>query len=343
MVYSSSSVISLQERGDSLFYLKRHAGRLVLGLGAMILFTLWDYQKFVRYGVLLCLFFFCLLPLVYVPGLGVEVNGSRRWIQIAGVMIQPSEYFKVAYIIFLAKILSTLDQVKDKFKKVILPQLVFLSAVFILIQKEPNLSTALLVLGIGLCMIFLVYQNHFLLLGIAVGGLGGILYLIFETPYRLKRVTAFLNPFENEQESGYQIIQSFVSLGSGGWTGLGLGESRQKFFYLPEEHTDFIFAVLGEEFGFLGCLIVIIAFMLFVWRGVVIASQIGEPLGKLLAFGVVCYIVFQILINLLVVAGLIPPTGVPLPFVSYGGSSLVANLIGVGILLNISRYCHFSK
>jgi len=338
MVFSSSSVISLHERADPLYFFRRHVFRVGLGIALMAALSYFDYRKVLKFGPLICGVSILLLFLVLIPGIGVLVQGGRRWMDIGGFRFQPSEIFKLAYVIFLANSLSMIASFQRPFVKLILPHFLLLGVCSGLIVMQPNLSTAILIVGIGLSVIFVVYRNRILLLVLGASVPATVGALIWSAPYRMRRITAFLNPFENQQDSGYQIIQSFVSLGSGGLLGLGLGQSRQKFFYLPEEHTDFIFAVLGEEFGFVGCMVVIFSFAVLIYRGLRVALLVPDFGGKLLAFGIVMYLFFQIMLNLAVVSGIIPPTGVPLPFVSYGGTSLVINLAAVGILLSVSRH-----
>jgi cell division protein FtsW len=338
MVYSSSSILSIHKFNDSVFYVKKQAIRVIVGLVAMTCFAYFDYRRLAKISAPFCIFFTVLLVMVYVPGIGVEAGGAHRWIDL-GVMIQPSEYFKVFYILFLATSFSQMHRHSHKFASLVLPHLLFLTFVSGLVLFQPDLSTALLIALIGCFMIFSLYTSRKVLLTVILIGLATVGYQIWKTPYRLQRVVAFLDPGGHKLDSGYQVIQSKISLGSGGLLGLGLGQSRQKYFYLPEEHTDFIFAVIGEEFGYLGSCVIIGGFLLFLWRGVRIALYRRDSLGKLLAFGITAFITFQVLLNLMVVAGLAPPTGLPLPFLSYGGSAMITNLIGVGILLNISRFC----
>jgi cell division protein FtsW len=338
MVFSSSSVTSLEEYSSSLFYLKNHVIRVVAGLVLMIGLIMGDYRKIGKFAIFLLIFGFMLLGATYLPGISHGAGGGRRWLNLYFFRIQPSEFFKIFYIIYLARYFSIKSEESDSFMKKLLPQLVILGAAFILIQRQPDLSTSLLVVVIAFLVFFLAYEKLWILFSMMGGGSLVVMYLIYNTPYRFKRMTAFLDPWKNQLNEGYQIIQSLVSVGSGGLFGLGLGESRQKFFYLPEEHTDFIFAIIGEEFGFFGTMLVIVAFWIVLWRGVKIAYNSTDLFGKYLAFGITGALSVQALLNILVVVGLAPPTGVPLPFVSYGGSSLLTNLIGVGILLNISRF-----
>ena len=338
MVYSSSSIHSLQTFDDSFFYVRRQVIRVLIGLCSMGFFMFFNYRNIARISHWLVLVFTVMLLLVFVPGIGVEAGGGRRWIDLV-VRIQPSEYFKVFYIVFLAKTLVNLHRQENPFLTRILPHLAYMVVIFGLVLMQPDLSTALLIALIGILMIFCVYSKPSLVIGVIILGLAVVSYQVVFTPYRLKRVIAFMNPGEHELGSGYQVLQSKISLGSGGIQGLGLGQSRQKFFYLPEEHTDFIFAVLGEEFGFIGAILVLLAFFLLMSRGLKIARRAPDRLGQLIAFGITGFVIMQVLINMAVVVGLIPPTGVPLPFLSYGGSAMITNLTAMGILLNISAQC----
>lgn len=338
VVYSSSSIHSMHNHEDSLFYVRRQFIRMLIGLVLMVFFAFLDYRKLSKAAPFLCLGATIGLLLVYIPGIGVEAGGGRRWIDVF-VRIQPSEYFKVFYIVFLGTSLSQLHKVEHKFLKLILPHLAFLGFVFLVVLKQPDLSTAFLIALVGVTLICFVYTKPALILGLVIGGAFVVGYQVYKTPYRLKRVIAFMNPSDHELGYGYQVLQSKISLGSGGVTGLGLGQSRQKFFYLPEEHTDFIFAVVGEEFGFIGTFLLLLAFMSLVLRGLRISRYAPDSIGQLIALGIMIYLTLQILFNLMVVVGLVPPTGLPLPFVSYGGNALITNLISAGILLNISSHC----
>ncbi|PCJ19149.1 MAG: putative lipid II flippase FtsW [Candidatus Cloacimonadota bacterium] len=335
MVYSSSSISSLDRFHDSMFYVKRQASRLSIALVLMFFFTFFDYRKLKPLNWFVLGLGYLLLCLIFIPGIGVRAGGASRWIDI-GIRLQPSEFFKLSLLVFAASKLSQIDEVQKKFQTCVLPVIIATSLGFLLIQGS-DLSTSLIIIILGFSLIFSVYLNWWLLSSIFLSSGALISYIILVTPFRLKRVVAFLNPWENQLESAYQIIQSLVSLGSGGLFGLGLGQSRQKFLFLPEEHTDFIFAILGEEFGFVGCIFILLVFFAFCWRGLKIVQNSKDLFGKLLALGIVVYLGMQTVINICVVTGLLPPTGMPLPFLSYGGSSMIANLIAIGILLNISR------
>ncbi|MCJ8344007.1 putative lipid II flippase FtsW [bacterium] len=335
MVYSSSSILSLDRFDDSMFYVKKQASRLSIGLVFMTFFTFFDYRQLKPMHWFVLALGFLLLFLMFVPGISHRAGGASRWINI-GIRLQPSEFFKLSLLVFAASKLSNIDDVKNRFKSCVFPVIVATCLGFFLIQSS-DLSTALIIIVLGFSLIFSVYAKPWFVSSIFIGFISLVSYIILVTPFRLKRIMAFLNPWENQLDSAYQIIQSLVSLGSGGLFGLGLGQSRQKFLFLPEEHTDFIFAILGEEFGFVGCILIMMAFFAFCWRGLKIVQDTKDLFAKLLALGIIIYLGAQIVINVGVVVGLLPPTGMPLPFLSYGGSSMIANLIAIGILLNISR------
>lgn len=336
MVYSSSSVISLQEYAHSFFYVQRQAGRAIIGLLFMALFTFIDYRKLTKIALPACLICFITLLLIHIPGLGHGAGGAKRWLNLYMFRLQPSEFFKIAYVLFLAWCFSVYRQPKQQVS-IIITNVVFLFIACTVIQKQPDLSTAMLIAGTAFIMLSVYVNKPRILAGILTGGILSVTILVFTTPYRFRRLLAFLNPWDDRLGSGYQIIQSLLSLGSGGFLGRGLGESRQKFFYLPEEHTDFIFAVIGEEFGFIGTFLIVLAFWVLLWRGFRIAIRTKDEFGRYLALGITTMICIQAVLNLSVVTGIVPPTGIPLPFISYGGSSLISSLISIGILLNISR------
>jgi cell division protein FtsW len=303
----------------------------------MTAFTFIDYRKLAGIALPTCILCFILLLLIHIPGLGHGAGGAKRWLNLYLFRIQPSEFFKLSYLLFLAWCFTKFRSNEKKLTQVILPNLGFLILACTVIQKQPDLSTAMLVAGTAFIMLSIYSNKPGIMIGILAAGILSAVTLILTTPYRFRRLLAFLNPWEDRLGSGYQIIQSLLSLGSGGFLGRGLGESRQKFFYLPEEHTDFIFAVIGEEFGFIGTFLVIATFWVLMWRGIRIAIKAKDDFGRYLALGITTMICIQALLNLSVVTGIVPPTGVPLPFVSYGGSSLITNLLAIGILLNISR------
>lgn len=338
MVYSASSITSMAQMSDSLFYFKRQLMWVVIGLLAMFGFAQIDYRKLDTLAVPLLVIAFIGLVVVLIPGVAREIGGAKRWIRFAGIGIQPSELAKLCFVIYMAHSISRKQDCIGDLTKGILPDLVITGAVFLLILKEPNLSTALIV-GFSYGLLLFLGNGSLTHLGGMLGG-GAILAvsLIFQKEYRMKRLLAFLDPWENARTSGYHIIQSLVAIGSGGIWGLGLGQSRQKFFILPERHTDFIFAIICEELGFAGGIAVVLLFLVLIWRGFYIAIRAPDMFGFLLASGITGIIGCQAMINLGVVLSVLPTTGVTLPFVSYGGSSLVFLAAGMGILLSISKY-----
>ncbi|HQG28090.1 MAG TPA: putative lipid II flippase FtsW, partial [Candidatus Ozemobacteraceae bacterium] len=326
------------QMSDSLFYFKRQLMWVVIGLLAMFGFAQIDYRKLDALAVPLLVVAFVGLVVVLIPGVAREIGGAKRWIRFAGIGIQPSELAKLCFVIYMAHSISKKQDCIWNLTKGVVPDLIITCAVFLLILKEPNLSTALIIgFSYGL-LLFLGNGSLTHLGGMLGGGMILAVSLIFQKEYRMKRLLAFLDPWENARTSGYHIIQSLVAIGSGGIWGLGLGQSRQKFFILPERHTDFIFAIICEELGFAGGLAVVLLFLVLIWRGFYIAIRAPDMFGFLLASGITGIIGCQAMINLGVVLSVLPTTGVTLPFVSYGGSSLVFLAAGMGILLSISKY-----
>ncbi|NQD64578.1 stage V sporulation protein E [Bacillus haikouensis] len=338
MVYSASAVWADYKFDDSFFFAKRQLLFAAVGVFAMFFIMNVEYWTWKNWAKVLIIICFVLLVLVLIPGIGVLRNGSRSWIGVGAFSIQPSEFMKLAMIAFLAKYLSENQRYITSFRKGILPSLLLVFSAFGMIMLQPDLGTGTVMVGTCVVMIFISGARvmHFAWLGIA--GLAGFAALVLSAPYRIKRITSFLDPWEDPLNSGFQIIQSLYAIGPGGLFGLGLGESRQKFFYLPEPQNDFIFAILAEELGFIGGTFVLLLFSLILWRGIRIALGAPDLFGSFLAVGIVSMIAIQVMINVGVVTGLMPVTGITLPFLSYGGSSLTLMLMAVGVLLNISRY-----
>ncbi|KMY49356.1 stage V sporulation protein E [Peribacillus loiseleuriae] len=342
MVYSASAIWAAYKfDGDSFYFAKRQL--LFAGVGVVAMFFImnvdyWTWRTWAKLIIIVC---FVLLLAVLVPGIGVERNGSRSWIGIGAFSIQPSEFMKLAMIAFLAKFLSERQKFITSFKKGLMPSLGIVFLAFGLIMLQPDLGTGTVMVGTCVVMIFVSGARvvHFVWLGLL--GVAGFVALIASAPYRIKRITSFLDPWADPQNSGFQMIQSFYAIGPGGLFGLGLGQSRQKFFYLPEPQTDFIFAIISEELGFIGGTLVILLFALLLWRGVRIALGAPDLYGSLVAVGIIAMVAIQVMINIGVVTGLMPVTGITLPFLSYGGSSLTLMLIAIGVLLNISRYSRY--
>lgn len=338
MVYSASAVKAFHEFGDKFYFLKRQAIFAGLGLFMMMLLSRVNYTIWKKWAPTLLIVCFGLLLVVLIPGIGVVRGGARSWLGIGSFGIQPSEFMKLAMIIFLAKWLSIEQQKITQFTKGLLPPLGLVFLAFGLIMLQPDLGTGAVMVGASMILIFTAGARLAHLGGLALLGVAGFVGLIIAAPYRLKRITNFLDPWADPLGGGYQIIQSLFAIGPGGLVGLGLGASRQKFSYLPEPQTDFIFSILAEELGFIGGTTLILLFLIVVWRGVRTAIAAPDTFGGLMAIGITSIIGVQVLINIGVVIGMMPVTGITLPLVSYGGSSLTLLLTALGILLNISRY-----
>ena len=337
MIYSASSIWSSYKFNDSLRFLKMQSLFFMIGLILMIIISKIDYNIYYKKANKILIICFILLILVLIPGLGQVRNGSRSWFGIGGLGIQPSEFMKLGLIIFTSKYLVNNLKEMRNIKKGVFPILIVSFLSFFLIMLEPDLGSGaiLLVSIIGLLFISGVNMSFFIRLGVM--GLCGLAALIVAAPYRIKRITAFLNPWADPLGTGFQSIQSMYAIGPGGLFGMGLFNSIQKHFYLPEPQTDFIFSIICEEFGIFGILIVSSLFIFIIYRIVKIALSCNNLFGKFLSFGIAFQLSFQIILNLGVVTALFPVTGVTLPFLSYGGSSLIITMISIGIILNISR------
>ncbi|WP_019378519.1 stage V sporulation protein E [Virgibacillus halodenitrificans] len=338
MVYSSSYIWSEYKFGDSFYYLKRQLLFATAGIFSMFFVMFIPYSTWMRYAKVILLSCFILLFLVLIPGVGMVRGGAQSWIGVGAFSVQPSEFMKLGLIIFLATFLSKNQKKITSFKEGFFPSIILIFTAFGLIMLQPDLGTGMVLVLTSMIMVFVTGARLSHFFGLATLGLIGFVGLIISAPYRISRITAFLNPWEDPLGDGFQIIQSLYAIGPGGLLGLGLGESLQKYFYLPEPQTDFIFAILGEELGFIGGSVVICLFTLMLWRGIKISLEAPDLFARLLGLGVVSMLSIQAMINISVVIGLIPVTGITLPFLSYGGSSLTLTFCSVGILLNISRY-----
>lgn len=338
MVYSASSVTSLTIRDDGLYYFKRQLAWVITGMLAITGFVHFPYKKLESIAVPLLGFSIFLLILVLMPGIARDIGGAKRWLRFGPFGFQPSEFTKICFIIFMAHSISSKQDNIKSFLKGLLPDLLISTLVFYLIFKGPNLSTASLIIGTYIIMYFLGNGSVLNISMLLLGGSIMLVSLIFHAGYRIRRLDAFLNPWENASTSAYHIIQSLIAIGTGGVWGLGLGGSRQKVFILPERHTDFIYAIICEELGLVGALLVLFLFFVLVWRGMYVALRAPDFFGFMLASGITGILSLQVIVNIAVVVGLIPTTGITLPFISYGGSSLVFSAVGIGILLNISKY-----
>lgn len=338
MVYSASAVLAFREFGDSFYYLKRQALFAALGIFAMIFTMNTDYWVWKKYAKVMLIACFVLLVAVLIPGIGVIRGGARSWLGIGSFGIQPSEFMKMGMIIFLSKWLSEEQSTITQFTKGLIPPLGLVGAAFGLIMLQPDLGTGAVLVGASLLIIYTAGARLLHLSYLGLVGLAGFVALIAAAPYRLKRITAFLDPWQDPLGAGYQAIQSLYAIGPGGLVGLGLGMSRQKYSYLPEPQTDFIFSIIAEELGFIGGSFVLLLFTLLLWRGMRTAITAPDTFGSLLATGIVGMVAVQVIINTGVVIGMFPVTGITLPLISAGGSSLTLMLTSIGVLLNISRY-----
>ncbi len=338
MVYSSSHIWADYKYNDTFFFVKRQILFASVGIVAMVLIMRIPYWHWKRYAKAILIICFILLIIVKIPGIGIVRGGAQSWIGIGAFSIQPSEFMKLGLIIFLAAYLSVHQRKIKSLTKGFLPVIGLVFVAFGLIMLQPDLGTGVVLVLTCMIMIFAAGANisHFIYLSFI--GLAGFVFLIASAPYRISRITAFLNPWDDPLGDGFQIIQSLYAIGPGRLMGIGLGNSLQKYFYLPEPQTDFIFAILGEELGFIGGSILILLFAILFWRGILAAVRAPDILGCFMALGIVAMLTLQVMINISVVIGLIPVTGITLPFLSYGGSSLTLTLCSVGILLNISRY-----
>jgi cell division protein FtsW len=335
MVYSASSWTSAIRHNDDMYYLKRQLLWASFGIGAMCFTMGIDYHKIKKVTALLMLLS---IPLLLAVFAFEPVNGARRWIQLGFMSFQPSEITKYIVVLYMAKSLDYKGEKIQSFTYGILPYLLVSGFYAVLILLEKNLSIASVIMIVTLIVLFVAGAKASQLFGIVTPLVfaAGVV-LIFSADYRRARLLNFLNPWKDASGKGYQLIQSLLALGSGGIWGLSLGQSRQKCYYMPEPHNDFIFSIIGEELGLIGCTFIIILFITFVWRGIRTAINAKDTYGTLLATGITSVIAVQAIINIAVVTGSMPVTGVPLPLISYGGSSLVFNMTAMGILLNISR------
>ncbi|MBR2569188.1 MAG: stage V sporulation protein E [Paenibacillus sp.] len=338
MVYSAGAVLAFREYGDSFYFVKRQLLFAGLGLIAMFITMNVDYHVWKRYAKIGLVACFVLLIIVLIPGIGVVRGGARSWLGIGSFGIQPSEFMKLGMIVFLSYMLSESKHSITNFTKGLLPALGVMGLAFGIIMLQPDLGSGTVMMGASLLVIFVAGVRMKHLVGLGMIGVAGLVGLILAAPYRMKRITGFLDPWQDPLGTGYQIIQSLYAIGPGGLTGLGLGASRQKYSYVPEPQTDFIFSILAEELGFIGCVTVILLFLIVVWRGMRAAITAPDTFGSLLAAGIVGIVAVQVIINVGVVIGMMPVTGITLPLISYGGSSLTLMLTALGVLLNISRY-----
>ena len=338
MVYSSSSVISLYRHDISYYFLRRQFIFAVLGLVTMFVcmrFNYWNWRRFVKPVFWVN---FLLLVLVLIPGIGVARTEAQRWIDLGFTRFQPSDFTKFAMVLFAANYLVIKKEKMQDFKRGLLPILMITGLAFGLIMLQPDLGTGLTIFITVFIVLFGGGAKISHLAGLAMSSIPALAAMVVIAPYRLRRFLSFLDPWADSAGDGWQIIQSLLAIGSGSLAGVGLGASRQKFLYLPEPWNDFIFAIICEELGFIGGSAVIILFLILIWRGYRIAMTAPDLFGQYLAMGLTTMIAVQVSINLGVVLGTLPVTGINLPLISYGGTSLMLTLGSIGVLLNISRY-----
>lgn len=336
MIYSASCYSAKSNYGDSFHFVKKQLFGFLLGLGLFFVMVKIDYHKFVKFRWYIMGGALILLALVFVPFIGISSNGARRWIGIGGLTLQSSEVAKFAYVIFVSCYMSKEYKKMTTLKGMLVP-LMMGGCTCLLVLLEPNLSVTLCIGSVMLLMLLVggIQIKHLVMLLIPALCLVPILIVI--EPYRLQRLTAYLNPWASPKEEGFQLIQSLYSLGAGGWFGLGYLNSRQKYLFLPFSESDFILSIIGEEFGFVGIILLCIVYLLVIREGIRIALNATDRLGAYLSFGIVCVIAVQMLINFAVVTGSIPPTGIPLPFISAGGTSLSVFMGAIGILVGVEQ------
>ena len=338
MIYSSSYIWALYKYNDALKYVKAQSLFFIIGIMIMIIVSKVDYTNYYYQANIILGVCFLLLLLVLIPGIGTIRNGSRSWFGIGSFGIQPSEFAKLGLTIFTAKYLAKNNKLVNRSLLGFLPILLITCLIFGLIMLQPDFGTGMVIILSIAALLFVAGINLKFFTTMSLLGLVAMTGLIIMAPYRIMRIISFLNPWRDPLGSGFQIIQSLFAIGPGGLLGLGFGNSIQKHFYLPEPQTDFIFSIISEEFGFMGVLIISFFFGLILYRSIMTSLQTDDLFAKYLTFGIIFQIILQALLNLMVVIGMVPVTGITLPFLSYGGSSLLITLIGIGIILNISRH-----
>ncbi|MBU1894347.1 MAG: putative lipid II flippase FtsW [Candidatus Omnitrophota bacterium] len=337
MIYSSSAVYAYRTYGNSLYFVLRHLAYVAVGLFAAVFCMMPPAKKIAdnSRNIMLCALF--LLLMVIIPGVGKVAGGARRWISFFGINIQPSELAKFALIIYLADFTSRKRYLIENFRNGVLPPLFITGITAGLVFLEPDMGTCISILFVGVVLLFVsgIRLKH--LRTIAVWSLPALCTAIIIAPYRIKRIIIVFNPWKDPKGAGFQLVQSFIALGSGGFWGTGLGMSKQKLFYLPASHTDFIFSIIGEETGFVGAAFVLALFTGLVWVSIRIAFRLRNVFASRVVLGISIIIAFEVMVNVGVSTGVLPTKGLPLPFISYGGSSLVSHLAAIGLILNMAR------
>jgi len=337
MIYSASAIYAFENLGDSAYYLKRHLFYVCIGMLLTLFMMAIRYESLRKAAKPLLLISFVLLALLLLPGVAKQVGGARRWFRFGALSFQPSELAKFAMIVYTADFLARKRSEITSFFYGFLPVLIVLGAVCLLILLQPDLGTVVAIVMICFIMFFVggVKLTH--MVSVVLTSLPLLYVLVFSVPYRRKRILAFLDPWHDPQGTGFQIIQSLVALGSGGLNGVGLGQGKQKLLYLPAAYTDFIFSIIGEELGFIGTAGIVILFGIFLVQATKISLKARDSFGQFLSFGLVSCLVVEAIVNMGVATSLLPTKGLPFPFISYGGTSLVFNMMYVGVILNIGR------
>lgn len=337
MVFNVSYFQAGTRYGDPYLFFRKHLVSVGMGVVVMLLVSRVRLDLLERWAAVMLPLCVLALLLVLTPGIGVERGGARRWIALGGFSLQPSEFVKLGVVLFLARWISRHRERMTSFAHGLLPALACIGVCCALIMGQPDFGTTVILGGLALLMLFVGGARVTHVGGLVALGLVGMVAAVQVAPYRMRRLLAFLDPFAHAQDGAFQLVQSLIAVGSGGVTGVGLGNSRQKMAFLPEAHTDFIFALVGEELGLLGALVVLTLFAIVAVRGFRIAARHPDPFASLLAFGVTAVLVLSAVVNIAVVLGLLPTKGLPLPFLSYGGSALLATMIEVGVLASLSR------
>jgi cell division protein FtsW len=340
MVYSASAIVAADRFRDPYFFLRKQLFWAVLGAALLLLALRIDYRRLEGWVVPALVVAGVLLALVLIPPFGQSINGTRRWLRLGAVSFQPAELAKLALVLYLAAFLSRKRDVLADPRRGLVPPLLVGGTLAGLVLLQPDLGSCLTLIVLTFGLLFLAGAPLRHLAWAAAPAVPLVVLAVWMAPYRVRRIAAFVDPWSDPRGSGFQIIQSWLAFGNGGLFGQGIGGSRQKLFYLPEAHTDFVFAVVGEELGFAGALGLVALFTVLVWRGLRIGLRAPEPFGAYLALGITLLIATQTLVNLGVVTGLLPTKGLPLPFISFGGSALLVTMLSTGMLLNISQHTH---
>ena len=336
MVYSSSAIMAADRFHDGFYFLKRQLVYTLVGFCFMAGATYFKYENWRKLAFVSLITSIFLLLMLFVPGLGVRVGGAMRWLRLPGFTLQPAELVKLSMVLYLAHSLTRKKEKVRSLSKGYLPYMIVLGVLLLILLKQPDLGSAMIIAGVSFGMLIVAGVRWLYLVPTVLMSLPVLYMLVMQVDYRRRRILAFINPWDDPFDTGFQIIQSLVAFGKGGIFGQGLGIGEQKLFYLPEAHTDFIFSVIGEELGLVGVVVVAALFLTLVLCGIKIALNCSDPFGRNLAFGLSLLLGLEAFVNLSVCMGLLPTKGLALPFISYGGTSLIVCLIAVGVLLNIS-------